>query len=471
MKDSLVVPTSGAEVIPFIKVWVMFPCSLLLTYIFTRLSNRFSRETVFYSMLSIFLGYFLLFVAVIYPSREGLHPHQFATALSTTLPEGFKGFIAMFRYWTFTSFYVMSELWSNIILSMLFWGFANEITHVGEAKRFYGLLGVGANISGVAAGALAMGISSYFGKNQWESEMFTLIAFVTLAGLIVMGVFYWMNRKVLTDPRFYTKQEEERAEVRGRMSMRENFAYLFKSKYLIYIAVIVIAYNLVINLVEVLWKNQVRELYPNASEYNLFMNQVMAVIGVFATAAAYLISGNAIRKCGWTFTAMLTPLILFITSVGFFFFFFLKEHPLTLGLAFGGLTPLGMVVFFGTAQNVLSRSAKYSVFDATKEMAFVPLDPESKLKGKAAIDGVCNRMGKAGGSVIHQTLLISLSTLAAGAPYVCAFLLIAILVWMWAVKALGKQFNLLAEEKKSDYPVVASNDRSVLKSLKHQEAV
>ena len=130
MKDTLVVTAehSGAEIIPFIKVWVMFPTSVLMTYIFIRLSNRFSREKVFYMMLSLFLSYFFLFAFVLYPAKDFLHPQASADALQKILPEGFKGFVAMYRYWTFTSFYVMSELWGNIILFLLFWGFANQIT-------------------------------------------------------------------------------------------------------------------------------------------------------------------------------------------------------------------------------------------------------------------------------------------------------------------------------------------------------
>src|ERR1700738_975172 len=59
MKDSLVVTakSSGAEVIPFIKVWVMFPMAIVLTFIYTRLANRFSQQTVFCSMIGIFLVY------------------------------------------------------------------------------------------------------------------------------------------------------------------------------------------------------------------------------------------------------------------------------------------------------------------------------------------------------------------------------------------------------------------------------
>ena len=63
--------------------------------------------------------------------------------------------------------------------------------------------------------------------------------------------------------------------------------------------------------------------------------------------------------------------------------------PPVFNLAWLGTTPLTLVVFFGSTQNILCRAAKYSVFDATKEMSFVPLDPESKIKGKAAVDGVC----------------------------------------------------------------------------------
>ena len=74
LKDTVVVTakSSGAEVIPFIKVWVMFPCAVLMTIIFTRLSNRFSRENVFYIMMGSFLSYFALFIFVLHPARDFL---------------------------------------------------------------------------------------------------------------------------------------------------------------------------------------------------------------------------------------------------------------------------------------------------------------------------------------------------------------------------------------------------------------
>ena len=101
-------------------------------------------------------------------------------------------------------------------------------------------------------------------------------------------------------------------------------------------------------------------------------------------------------------------------------------------IAMMGTTPLMLAVVFGTAQNFFSKSAKYSLFDPTKEMAYIPLDQESKVKGKAAIDVVGARLGKAGGAVIQQVLIVSLGSLAAITPYIAAILFGIIAAWILA---------------------------------------
>ena len=136
---------------------------------------------------------------------------------------------------------------------------------------------------------------------------------------------------------------------------------------------------------------------------------------------------------GWTFGAMVPPLILLATSIPFFLFLFTDA-------------PLASIVFLGAMQHCLAGASKYTFYDATKELAFIPLDQESKLKGKAAIDGVGSRLGKSGGSVIHQGLLLMFSTVAASTPYVGAIFLVAVLVWILAASSLGKQFDALVSE-------------------------
>jgi ATP:ADP antiporter, AAA family len=454
MKDSVVITASGAEVIPFIKVWVMLPMAVLLTYAFTKLSNRYSQERVFYIIISGFLLCFALFAFVLYPMRESLHPNEAANHLEKILPSGFKGLISMYRHWTYTGFYVICELWGSIVLSVLFWGFANEVTRIGEARRFYSVFGIGSNIAAILAGQsanyfnnAAFNPSLGLGRDAWEQCLMIIVMMIIVTGLTTMGLFYWLNRRVLNDPSFDELHSAKREiKTKKKLSLRDSMNYLSNSKYLICIAVIVVSYNLVIHLVEVVWKDQLRRLYPEPKDFYNFVNNLTSMMGVVSTITS-LFMARIIGKFGWTRTALVTPFILLITSVGFFSFVIFQDHLTTMA-AVTGITPLAIAVFFGAAQNGLSKAAKYSVFDTTKEMAFIPLDHESKLKGKAAIDGVGSRLGKSGGSLIHQGLLMFFATLSASAPYVGVILLCVIAFWIASARSLGRKFNDLVASQR-----------------------
>lgn len=459
LKDSLVITASGAEVIPFIKVWVMLPTAVLLTFIFTRLCNRYSQERVFYIMIGIFLCFFALFAFVLYPLRAALHPVAFAGVMHETLPAGFKGFIDMCCNWSFTAFYVMCELWSTSILTVLFWGFANEVTKVEEARRFYGVLGVSASLSSIIAGQFANFISFKqlstifpLGHSAWEQTIILLIMVVIVIGFMTMGIFRWMSRNVLTDPCFDEFHFAKKAmKAKGKLGVKESFTYLSNSKYLLCIAVLVVAYNIVINMSEVAWKDQLARVYSSPSDYNIYMNNLTSAIGVFATITAFFMA-KIIERIGWTWTAMITPIMMAVTCAGFFTFLLFQEHLAGIFIAIVGTTPLLIAVFFGAAQNCLSKAAKYSVFDATKEMAFIPLSHESKLKGKAAIDGVGSRIGKSGGSLLYQGLLMVFASVSASTPYVAVILMGVIVCWMIAVRSLGRQFQEAIISKKNNVP-------------------
>ncbi len=280
-----------------------------------------------------------------------------------------------------------------------------------------------------------------YGKTAWEQSVLFLNLAVIVSGLATVAIFRWLNTRVIT-PAETTSQAPKPEKI--KMSMRKNFAYLAKSKYLICIALIVFAYNVAINLIEVVWKNQIKQLYPNPNEYNVYMGEVMTLMGVIATLTAIFITGNVMRRFSWTVSALIPAAVTLIAGVAFFVFVLFQNSGLVWIAALIGATPLVMSVMLGSIQNCLSRASKYTLFDATKEIAFIPLSNESKLKGKAAIDGVGSRLGKSGGSVIHQGLLLVFSTVAASTPYVAVIFLGIVLVWVLAATSLGKQFDKLA---------------------------
>ncbi len=457
-KDALVItaPSSGAEILPFMKVWVILPMALLMTLLFTRLANKYKTEKVFYTIMSIFLGFFILFAFVVYPLRDVLHPHQFADKLESLLPLGLKGLVAIFRNWTYTAFYVMAELWSTTIMTLLFWGFANEILDVKTAKRFYILILFGGNISAICAGSVATFVSSLAGKwtigtgtDPWQYSLIFLTSIVILSGLIVMGIFRWLHKNIIQNPNYKQCLAVDTSESPVKMSLRKNFQYLASSKYLLCIATIVLTYNICINLTEVTWKDQLLHLCPQTNDFNAYSGKVTMWVGIVSTIFA-IITSMTIRRFSWTLHAMIPPFLLLVTGVGFFSFLLMKDTSMGIAIAaFFGTAPHLIGILFGSMQQTISRASKYTIFDATKELAFVPLSKESKLKGKTAIDGIGSRLGKSGSALIYQALLVFVGTVSATLPYVAFILLIVIAAWMVAVSYLGKQFqSLVAHEEK-----------------------
>jgi len=452
-KDALIVTAqgSGAEAIPFLKLWGVLPLAVIFMLIYAKLSNKLSKTALFYATITPFLVFFVLFSTVLYPARDALHPTVFADKLQEILPQGFMGFIAIFRNWTFSLFYILSELWGSVVLSLLFWGFANDIMKITEAKRFYSLLGLGANLALLISGPLIVLLTDIRSKvpagvDPWGVSLKMLTGMVLFSGLLIIGLYYWVNKYVLTDTRFYSAdQQKVQKKAKPKMSMKESFMYLARSKYMGLLAILVIGYGIAINIVEVTWKDQLKLQYPHSNDYGAFMGKFSFCTGLLSSFMMLFVGGNVVRRLGWRFAAATTPIMLLVTGAMFFSFVIFKGQ-LSGFIALFGMTPLMLTVIIGAVQNILSKSTKYSLFDPTKEMAYIPLDQESKFKGKAAIDVVGARLGKSGGALMQQVLIIGFGSLAAITPYLAAILLGIIVVWLFAVKNLNKRFQVKLSE-------------------------
>lgn len=175
-----------------------------------------------------------------------------------------------------------------------------------------------------------------------------------------------------------------------------------------------------------------------------------------------MLIGRAIfQRFGWRTAAMVTPSMIGFTGLAFFALNMLSGSLGPVAAMFG-TTPLMLAVFVGAIQNILSKSTKYSLFDPCKEMAYIPLDQESKTKGKAAIDVVGNPLGKSGGAMIQQILIFGVGSLAAATPvsrvyhrkeakniflthecpqYLAAILAGLVFLWLRAANSLATQFE------------------------------
>lgn len=464
LKDALIItaPNSGAEVIPFLKVWAVLPSAILLTFLFTKLSTKFNREKIFYVMISIFLIFFSLFIFVLYPNADIFNLNSFSNTLTDILPKGFKGFIAIIRYWHFSLFYIMAEAWSTMMLSLLLWVFIVDVLSIDQAKRYYAFFGTFRNLAGVLSGLLGeylaekaisqdasiCYLSKILGcKTQWDQSLLILISLILICGFLIIGIYRYLH--VYFYPNRYLMGGDIQNKGKQKISFKDSIQFVWKSKYVLYIALIVLSYNLVINITEVLWKAQMKELFPTSSAFTAYTSKVTYATGILATFSAFFISGNLIRRLGWKVTALVTPIVLLLSGLGFFYFLFLKRHAenAKIFVTFLGLSPLILAVFFGSLFEVFSRALKYTIFDDTKEMAFIPLSPAEKLKGKSAIDGVGSRLGKSGGSFLMQLLFMAFSTPMGASPYIFVLMLLIMPLWIVSVNKLSKEFEVKSSAK------------------------
>lgn len=466
-KDVLVItaPNSGAEIIPFLKTYVNLPSAIGFTVLYSYLSNKMPADKVFYLVMSSFLAFFGAFAGVIYPNKDLLHPNAAADWLATVLPAFFLPLIAIFRNWTYALFYTLANMWGSVVVSLLFWGFSNEITTVAEAKKYYPLFGLMANVALIFSGQYVKYVSSLrsglpVGADPWGHSLKLLMSAVVGGGAVVIGLMAYMQRFVLTDPECVDpKKEAKRKKQKTSMTMGESAKFLANSPYIRDLATLVIGYGMAINIVEVTWKSKLKAAFPDPNAYSSFMGNFSTATGI--VTLLMMVGGRWILNTfGWGVAAQITPITLLTTGIAFFALIMFPGvfAPITQKL---GYTPLMLAVLIGALQNILSKGSKYSLFDPCKEMAYIPLDSESKTKGKAAVDVIGNPLGKSGGSFLQQVLIGIFGSLQASTPYLGGFLGVIILAWLNAARSLSKQFGVkYAEMEKREAAEAAAANKN-----------
>lgn len=113
--------------------------------------------------------------------------------------ERFMGPISIIRNWTFCLFYVMAELWGSVVVSVLFWGFSNQIMTTDEAESFYPLFGLMANVALVFSGRVVKYFSEMRatmgpGVDGWGVSLKYMMGLVAIFGLLIAGIYAYINK-------------------------------------------------------------------------------------------------------------------------------------------------------------------------------------------------------------------------------------------------------------------------------------
>lgn len=310
-KDALIVTNCGAEAISFLKVYGVIPAATGFMVMYSRLSDRFSSRDLFYVTMSPFVLFYALFAFVLYPARTILHP------MSLVVPEGGAGYaINLLRHWTFSLYYIVSELWGSAGVPLLFWTCANDVVRVDEARRLYPLISLIGNLGPIFSGLAMQTVSAVVRAKvnsdelAFEASLKILNMCSTTAGCIVMALHWYVysiQRSDNKEPILTTPQETKVKKIKPKLSFADSLRLLSADRYLRSIATMVVSYGLSIEFTEIIWKAAVKKAFPSKTEYLGFMGRYSLLVGCSSFVMTVVGSG-VIKQLGWRAGAlMVTP--------------------------------------------------------------------------------------------------------------------------------------------------------------------
>ncbi len=438
----------GTALIPPLKLFFVMPAAFLFVMLFTYLVNKYGVGKTFYIMVGIFIAFYAIFLLFLFPRAiEGtLHANsETVRYLQSTMPGPFYYIIPCVTNWSYTLFYIFSEIWGTMAISSLFWQFANQVTQGDEVKRFFAFYTTIGNIGVVASGSFLYNMSHAKGQ-AFVTNVKILVAACIFFALATMGIYYYINKVVLADPACYDPSLVKKKKRKEKMGIMDGIRFLFTSPYFMLICVLVLAYGIGINFAEVVWKEQMRITLTDPDQYSAMMATLSMVTGVLTIFFTFTAS-NILRRFSWKISALVTPLVFLIIGGVFF--------GIMAYLNVGGTVLLGMslpmvAVWVGLFIDAISKSIKYCLFDQTKSMAYIPLDEDVRVKGQAAVEVIGGRAGKAGASAIiyFLTNIISAGSGILQHLFTIIPLFFAILVaWILSVMNLSKQYEEKVEER------------------------
>ena len=436
LKESMLITRVGAEAIPFVKFWVVMPVAFFFLVTYSLLANRLNKKRLFTVSLLPFLIWAPLFSEFIFPNLDCFSAAGLSDMLQKWLPDSLQVVSGLVRYWPLTLFYAVAELWGAAVLCTLFWTSVNDTYTTETAKQFYPLLTIVGNSASIFSGPLL--IYCVDSKESWEESLSAMCFLFMIFGLAFLLIHEYCDRIRQRFPSCVIAVQKKKTTT--SLPFWQSIRYLAASPYLGCIALIMICYCFSINLVEVAWKNQLVRLYPSETDYSYFMGKLTFCYGVGCLICGVLLS--YLLKKGWVTAALATPAIMLVTALPFFVVS-LADLQGANQFGFGGGNLLVAGVVIGMVNNVLSKSAKYTLFDATKEMAFVPLNNEQKYKGKAAIELIVSRLGKSGSSFVLQFLILSFGSLTYALPWLSGLFFLVIWLWFCSVHRLNKKYTAL----------------------------
>jgi len=335
----------GADNLPYVLLAAGFLIGILMagySWLMARLPRRWGLPITQLGMAAVLIGFWFLFQA------------------SAT--------------WVSVAFYVAGLILGVLLISQ-FWTLANIVYDPRQAKRLFGFIGGGAPLGGVAGSAFATAYARQIGStNLLIPSAFGMILSALLVALII--------KRERVDPGMATSAGKSQKGV----SATEAINLLRRSKHLQIIA-LVISFAAVGAAIIEQQLNMAAAAAKGAGatdSITSFLAQVQLWTSTIGFIIQVWLTSKIHRYLGIGFALMILPVSLGTTGV---------------------IMLLNAALWAPSLARVLDQSLRYTVDKTTREILFLPLPADIKLKAKSFVDVTVDRGAKAVGALLLLVLV------------------------------------------------------------------
>ena len=310
-------------------------------------------------------------------------------------------------------FYVFVDI-LGVVLVEQFWSLTNSIYTTNEGKSWYGLVGTGGLVGGVAGGwAAAMLIK--------HTPLQTPDLLLTAAGIIgIIFALTWLMGRV----GIYCEVDHV---VHPQQKASGGWQILRHSRYLMMIAAILLFAQLASPLVEYQFLNTVESAYADREARTAFLSLFFSVLGILSIGVNVGITPLVHRYLGAIAGLLVQPMMIFIFSWCFF---------------------LQSTLFFSSAAKISDRALSYSINRASKELLYVPVDSVLIYQAKAWIDMFGYRLFKVAGSVLIL-LFTQWLPFQVSVPQLSWFTVSICAIWIAFIFVLRQDYQVICQSSGS----------------------
>ena len=376
---SLILESHGTSSLPYI--WIASALVLLIAiFFYHHVLNRYSRLQVVLGSCLIFITLLVLFRILLLVSTSKIIP---------------------------IAFYIFVDI-LGVILVEQFWSLTDSIYSTEEGKRWYGLVGTGGLLGGVAGGGAAALVINYTPLQTYD---LLLIAAIIIA--VIFALTWLMGRMQLYS---------DVMEASKPRKMKHRWQVLTKSRYLILIAAALMVAQLVSPMVEYQFMRIIEGTYPEREARTAILSLFFSVLSAISIGINLLITPIILRYLGILAGLMMQPLALATSAYGFV---------------------IDPSIYPAATMKISDRGLSYSINRASKELLYIPIDPVTIYESKAWIDMFGYRIFKVLGATLIL-LLTQWTSLASGQSQLSWAIIGGCMLWAIVLYYLHREYQRIS---------------------------